>query len=234
MLLAPLTMVPVLTLLGVPLWALAAIGFAPPPGVLAALLTAVLVLSTRAMHLDGLADTADGLSASYDRERALEVMKRSDIGPSGVAAIVLALALQIASLAALASTGGALWLAAVAVLASRQALAWACHRRIPSATPGGLGATVAGTVSTAALATSWFCLFTVALVACFVTGLPLAAGVAVVVAPLVAVLALLARCRRRLGGITGDVLGACVEISLTTALATAALATTASAVLVTA
>ena len=223
MLLAPLVMLPLLALLGLPLWALGTWGWSPPSGVVAGLLIAVLVLSTRAMHLDGLADTADGLSASYDRERALEVMKRSDIGPSGVAAIVLGLAVQITSLAALVSTGDGLWLAGVSVLISRQALAWTCHRSVPAATSGGLGATVAGTVSTPALALSTSVLFAVGPGVCFAVGLPMWVGVGVVVVPLVAVLALLARCRSRLGGITGDVLGACIEIALTASLATSAL-----------
>ena len=113
----------------------------------AAVALAVLVLATRAMHLDGLADTADGLSAGYDRERALEVMRRGDIGPSGVAAVTLVLLVDVAALASLLPSlrGGVL--AAVALLSSRQLLAWACARGVPSARADGLGATVAGTVT---------------------------------------------------------------------------------------
>ena len=118
---------------------------------LAAVAVTVLVLGTRAMHLDGLADTADGLSAGYDRERALEVMRRSDIGPSGVAAVTLALLLDVAALTTLLATWRGAALAGVAVLRAAQLLAWACARGVPSARPDGLGATVAGTVGRSTL-----------------------------------------------------------------------------------
>ena len=62
----------------------------PPPAVLAAaLLVGALALLTRAMHLDGLADTADGLGSRTPAEAALEVMRRSDVGPFGVVTLVL-------------------------------------------------------------------------------------------------------------------------------------------------
>ena len=99
MTLAPLVVLP-LALAVLVLHGLGARAGAPPP-VLAVVALAVLVLGTRAMHLDGLADTADGLSAGYDRERALEVMRRGDIGPSGVAAVTLVLLLDAAALASL-------------------------------------------------------------------------------------------------------------------------------------
>ena len=55
---------------------------------------AVLAVGTRALHLDGLADTVDGFGSGWDRERALAVMRRGDIGPMGVTALVLVLGLQ--------------------------------------------------------------------------------------------------------------------------------------------
>lgn len=223
MLLAPLVMLPLLAVIALALWAVAVlIGYSAPPALLAALLVTVHVLSTRALHLDGIADVADGLSASYDRARALEIMKRSDVGPSGVGAIVLALAVQITALAYLADEG-ALVAAGVALLASRQTLAWGCHRSVPAATPSGLGATVARSVSTPTLTVSTIALFAVAAGASWLSGLPVTVGVAAVVGAVAANLALLARCRSRLGGITGDVLGAGIELGFTASLAAAAL-----------
>jgi adenosylcobinamide-GDP ribazoletransferase len=221
MALAPLAVLP----LAVAVLGLDALGgwAGAPPFVVAAVALAVLVLATRAMHLDGLADTADGLSAGYDRERALEVMRRGDIGPSGVAAVTLALLVDVAALASLLPSlrGGVL--AAVALLSSRQLLAWACARGVPSARADGLGATVAGTVTPPLLAGS-----TVAVVAVS-TGAALLAGLAWWAAPAVLVAALAAggltvrRSVRRLGGITGDVLGAVVEVGFAVALVAATL-----------
>ena len=80
------------------------------PGVAGALAAALLstvatVLVTGAFHEDGLADVADGLGGSAERERALEIMKDSRIGAFGAIALVLALGLKIALLAALAGQG---------------------------------------------------------------------------------------------------------------------------------
>ncbi len=83
------------------------------PLVAAALSTVVSVLLTGGFHEDGLADVADGLGGSYQRERALEIMKDSRIGAFGAMALVLALLCKVALLALLASvqvlpaTGGA-------------------------------------------------------------------------------------------------------------------------------
>ena len=218
-LLAPLTQVPLLALtaLGSALWL--ALGGAPP--VLAALLIGAVVLSTRGMHLDGLADTADGLSASYDRERALAVMKAPDVGPSGVAAVVLALLLQAVALAAIIDVG-AFALAGVALLVSRQVLAGACHPYFPPLSVSGLGHAVAGTVSTTRAAVSGLIMLGIGVLAA-ATGQPWWAGPVVVVVGWLAAAVTLLHARRRLGGINGDVLGATIEATFAAALAGAAL-----------
>src|SRR5260370_22989240 len=67
---------------------------------LAAVLAVVtLALLTRGLHLDGLADLADGLGSRRTAPAALEIMKRSDIGPFGVTTLVLTLFVQVAALA---------------------------------------------------------------------------------------------------------------------------------------
>src|SRR5579859_4119934 len=113
---------------------------------------AVLALLTRGLHLDGLADLADGLGSGKPAEQALEIMRRSDIGPMGVVTIVLALLIQVAALARATSISRWHGAAAVlaAVLAGRLAMTWACREGVPAARPGGLGAMVAGTVRPAA------------------------------------------------------------------------------------
>jgi adenosylcobinamide-GDP ribazoletransferase len=79
-----------------------------PPAPFAPLVAAVLstiatILFTGALHEDGLADVADGLGGSPDRQRALEIMKDSRIGAYGALAIVLALAAKVSLLALVAS-----------------------------------------------------------------------------------------------------------------------------------
>lgn len=222
MLLAPLVMVPLLALLVVPAVLGAALGAAPL--VLAALLIAVLVLSNRGMHLDGLADTCDGLSAGYDRERALAVMRTGDVGPSGAGAIVLVLLVQTAALAELLHRSpGSLVTAGFAVLASRHVLAWGCRRGVPPARQEGLGAAMAGSVGVAPLAVTVLALAGAGALAAWGTGATWWVPPVTVATAIGAALTLIRRAAARLGGITGDVLGAIIEVALAAGLAAGAL-----------
>lgn len=196
-------------------------------GPLAAVLAVGLsALLTRGLHLDGLADLADGLGSGRSAGGALEVMRRSDIGPFGVVTLVVVLAAQVLALGQLlaASPEAAVAGAAVAGAVGRLAVTLACTPPVPSAREDGLGAFVAGTVRLpGVLATGVFavavCLagwahspgFALGCVLAAVAGLSVAGGV-------------LRRSVRRLGGITGDVLGALVESAVTAVLVVAAAA----------
>lgn len=195
-----------------------------PVVLVAALLVTAEAAFTRAMHLDGLADAVDGLGAGGG-ERGLAVMKASDIGPFGVVALVLALLLQVVSLAHLLASALGTLLAVVGWMVSRQVLAWACRPDVRPAQSQGLGAMVAGTV-----ATRWAALGSLALaLAAGLLGVVVGdstdgwQGLVVVLAGTVTSVAVVAHCVRRFGGITGDVLGAAVEVALTAGIVTAAL-----------
>ncbi|MGN6132157.1 MAG: adenosylcobinamide-GDP ribazoletransferase [Nocardioidaceae bacterium] len=219
MVLAPLAVIP----LGV---AVAVIGYAGgrvglPPVVVALLAVAAVVLGNRAFHLDGLADTVDGLAASYDRERALTVMKTGTSGPAGVAAIALVLGLQAAGLASLLCSphhSRAAVLAGTAVCVSRAALVACCVRGVPSARPGGLGDTYTQTVPRVVGATTWVLAAVLLAAVAAWAGLAWWRGPLAVACAAVVVLALVRRAIRRLGGVTGDVFGAAVELALATVL----------------
>lgn len=175
------------------------------------------VLLTRGLHLDGIADTVDGLGSYRDRSTSLEIMKRSDIGPFGVAAIGLTLLSQTASLTTVLARGpsAALAGAAAAVAAGRVAVGLACRRGVPAARETGLGALVAGTV---AIPTAVVAALGAALLALpAVPGRPWQGPVAVLLG-LACSWALTRHAVRRLGGVTGDVLGANVEAATTAAL----------------
>jgi adenosylcobinamide-GDP ribazoletransferase len=176
------------------------------PLLAAVLAVAALALLTRGLHLDGLADLADGLGSGQPAGRALDIMKRSDIGPFGVVALVLTLGVQVAALAQAQALGRGAAALIAAATAGRLAVTWACRRGIPAARPGGLGALVAGTVHPAVPAA----LSVAGLAAAFAFKIIVGAAVT---AGLAASLALAALAVRRLGGITGDVLGALVEIT---------------------
>ncbi|GAA2741377.1 adenosylcobinamide-GDP ribazoletransferase [Kitasatospora cinereorecta] len=198
--------------------ALAAWRGGPLLGAVAAV--AVLAALTRGLHLDGLADVADGLGSNKPAEDALRIMKQSDIGPFGVLTLVLALLAQIAALAGQFAHSPARGALAVltAALAARCALAWGCLRSVPAARPGGLGAMVASTVHPlAAAAVTAATALAVGLAGRSpVPPIALAAGVG-------CAWLLLRRCVRRFGGVTGDVLGAMAETAATGALVAAAL-----------
>ncbi|WP_173070852.1 adenosylcobinamide-GDP ribazoletransferase [Phytohabitans houttuyneae] len=185
-----------------------------PPLVAGAVTVALGALLTRGLHLDGLADTADALGSYRSGAAALDIMKKPDVGPFGVVTLVLALLVQAAALAALPARPWAATLAAVvaATAAGRLAAAWACRRGVPAARPEGLGALVAGTVGPLALAVGTAAV--VATAAAAVPGRPWQGPVAVATALAVA-LVVTRHVVRRLGGITGDVLGAAIEVTTT-------------------
>lgn len=182
---------------------------------------ALLAAASRGLHLDGLADTADGLGVGRDRDRALAVMKASDIGPFGVLTLVFVLLLQVVAFAGVLARwddGQVILAGALVGAISRATLPWACRRTVPAARPDGLGAMVAGTVRP---------VFAVAAIAGIVVGTTVfgwAADFGLVRSMCAAALALVAadllarRCRTRFGGITGDTLGAGVEVATTLAL----------------
>jgi adenosylcobinamide-GDP ribazoletransferase len=172
---------------------------------------------TRGLHLDGLADTVDGLGSYAGREGALEIMRRPDVGPFGVVALVLTLVIQAGAVAAVAGRPVTAVLAglATALATGRLAVMAACLRGVPAARPDGLGALVAGTVRLPGLVLVTLAVAAAALAA--VPGRPWHGPVAVVVGLAVALLVRW-HVRRRLGGITGDVLGALVEIGQTVTL----------------
>jgi adenosylcobinamide-GDP ribazoletransferase len=204
------------------------------PSTLGALLAAALAIATlayltRALHLDGLADTADALGSGRRGEAALEIARRGDVGPFGVVTLVFVLLVQVAALAVASDAGwGALTLI-VAVVTGRLAALVACTRGIPAASSEGLGALVAGSVPRVA-ALAWV-VVAVGLAAGageWLTGVGWAPALAVA-AGLALALGLVARSTGRLGGINGDVLGATVELSTTTAIVVLAVTASVSA-----
>jgi adenosylcobinamide-GDP ribazoletransferase len=221
MLLAPLAVLPVA--LAASLIGGAGVLAGLPPALAGVLSVAALVFGTRAMHADGLADTTDALGSGKDAEAALQIMKRGDIGPMGTVALVLALGGQAIAAGALLERPFGWLLLSVVVCVSRVSLVLGCASGVPSARPGGLGAMVAGSVPVPAAVTAWL-VGTVALWgAAHLAGLAWWQPLAASAAALLVDLWLLTRCIRRLGGITGDVLGALVEVAASVLLVVAAL-----------
>ncbi|WP_067675240.1 adenosylcobinamide-GDP ribazoletransferase [Nocardia miyunensis] len=176
-----------------------------------------LALSTRGMHLDGLADTFDGLGSYGPPERAREIMKSGGAGPFGVAAAIFAIGAQAFSCASLAGSGR--WQAiAAAVVIGRVAVVLACRRGYEPAPGSGFGALVAGTQSPR-IALPWA---VIALAAGFfaVPG-RWWLGILAVAVGLVAAGILVRHCVARFGGLNGDVLGAALEVSTTLTLVVA-------------
>lgn len=191
-----------------------------PPLLAGSAAVAVLAGLTRGMHLDGLADTADGLGCYGGARRALEVMRDGSSGPFGVVALVLVLTMQASALGALAETDRLIPVV-LATIAGRAAFSWCTRRGTAPARPAGLGALVAGSQPPVVPVTWSAALLIAGLLA--VPERPWQGALAVALAALV-VVALSAHTRRRFGGVTGDVLGASTELTTTVILAVCALA----------
>ena len=178
------------------------------------IMVAALALGTRALHLDGLADTVDGLGSGRSAERALEIMKQGDLGPMGAVALILVLGAQAVAFSSVVDGLRGAAAAGLVVCCSRAALVVGCRRGVPAARRNGLAWSVAGTVPLAVSIAVWLLAIVVLVAAADLLGrwwLGVAAGVV----SLATVLVLVGHAVRRLGGITGDVLGATVEIALT-------------------
>ncbi|MFF4584408.1 adenosylcobinamide-GDP ribazoletransferase [Streptomyces sp. NPDC001388] len=201
------------------------LGAGPPLAAVAS--AAVPAVLTRGLHLDGLADTADGLGSGKPAEDALRIMKQSDIGPFGVLTLVFALLAQVAALAQLYGESWARGAVAAvtSAVAARLALTLAARAGVPAARPEGLGAAVAGVVPVpGALAVTAVCTLGPAACGASSGGYGGVRTAVAVVLALAAAELLLRHCTRRFGGVTGDVFGGLAETAATTALVALALA----------
>jgi len=189
------------------------LGYSALPGLAVAVLVAgLLAATTGALHEDGLSDVADGFFGGATRDRRLEIMKDSRIGAFGALALIVSVALRIALLAALwqrfsPADAALLFLGSEAV--SRALLVWQWQRR-PLARPDGLaarfGKPTADTVRQASIAVLPMLIPPLLLVPlpAFLLALFLAGGGAFVTARLA---------QQKIGGVTGDVLGAIQQVS---------------------
>jgi adenosylcobinamide-GDP ribazoletransferase len=186
------------------------LGASPTLAAVAAL--GAVILPTGAMHQDGLADFADGIWGGQDKARRLEIMRDSAIGSYGVLALILCCAVWIAALTQLGGQAGMLSFLAVGVL-SRIAMT-VCSATMPLARTDGLGVLSSGGD------TSWMLWAGLAFVVILMLGWHgvIVLAVVTLVATIVAAIA-----RRRIGGQTGDVLGAVQFLSETSAWTTLAM-----------
>jgi adenosylcobinamide-GDP ribazoletransferase len=190
-----------------------------PPLLSGLLVVGLLAALTRGMHLDGLADTADGLGCYGPPERALAVMRDGGAGPFAVVTLIIVVGAQAIALGTIAPNGR--WGAVLfAYTAGRAAFAVCCTRGVPAARPDGLGALVAGS-QPVAIPTGWW----VILAGAGVFAVPGRwwLGLLAVALAGATVVTLTAHTRRRFGGITGDVLGAACELAVTIVLVVASI-----------
>ena len=215
MIVAPLAVLPLAAVAVVVGWVASAAGL--PALVVGLLVVGTLALGSRGMHLDGLADTVDGLGSGWDRNRALEIMRRGDIGPMGAVALVIMIGLQAASIGRIVVD---LRSAVLLVGAGRLRLPGGADPGLPARGTGRpdrgprrrrgrLGAVVGrlpGLAGRGRRCSGW---------ARPRSAAATPAGRSPRWWPPSAVLLLVWRCVRRLGGVTGDVMGAAIEIALT-------------------
>ncbi len=169
-----------------------------PVSVVSGLLVAALLATNFGFHLDGLADTLDGLAGGKTRERSLEIMRKGDIGPIGVAGIVIILLVKYASIAALAGDMRIVILFLFPIMGRFAMVPMSCWS--PGARDEGLGTAFTANSNKTLL---------VALALALILSVPLLGlNALIIVALLLVSIFLLTRYfKSRLGGVTGDVFG---------------------------
>ena len=163
-----------------------------------------LTAITGAVHLDGLADTADAFGAGRDRERALDILRDSRVGTFGASAIFFDLTLKVLALSTLAGSRRVAALL-VAPMLARWAMLFLVATGLPYLRSSGAGSTLLASGRKGGWPARIVTTFTF-LVAILVGG-PIALAIAAVV-----VFAMRAFYVRWLGGVTGDLIGACGEL----------------------
>ena len=181
-----------------------------PPSIAAVAVVTAGVLLTRGLHLDGLADWADAIWGGWTPQRRLEIMKDSSLGTFGTLALILVLLARFAAIAALIERGAASWIILACIIARTAQVDLAtCFPYARS--EGGTGAAFINQASSGHRRSALLAALALTLgigLSCLSSLNPLALA-------LIALLAARAfghSCKRNLGGITGDTLGAASEL----------------------
>jgi adenosylcobinamide-GDP ribazoletransferase len=187
------------------------------PSLLAAVIAVTLgVLLTGAFHEDGLADSFDALGSGETGQAALRIMRDSRLGTYGTMAVILSVGWRVVALGSLHPAGAVAGLVMAHSLGRAGAVVLLAFS--PPARPDGLGSSSASTVTTGSV---WFAAISGLVVSTLAAGLLVGAAL---VAVCLSALILRRTALRRLGGVTGDIVGACEQISemLVLAIASAA------------
>ena len=175
---------------------------AMPPTLTATLIVLTGIVLTGALHLDGLADMADGFGGGRTREDVLRIMRDHQIGTYGAIALIMTLLLQISAIASLIERDAAARFLVVAPTASRWAMVL-LGRRLRYARPdAGLGRALTDHVRDREVWAS------TALVLAIATVLARGSGIVSLTLTLALTVGVGFACWRRIGGVTGDTLGA--------------------------
>lgn len=168
----------------------------------------LLLTASGALHLDGVADCADGFFSSRPREKILAIMRDSRIGPMGVIAIIIILMLKAAALISI--PGNKLWQAVLFMPVAGRAAIVMMMWITPYARPeGGLGAVFYKKNMLIPGLSAIIFLFAAGYICAEKSGLITAAII------FITVIMFSLYCRRKITGATGDTLGAVCEISET-------------------
>ena len=174
-----------------------------PMGI-AALMLVTNIITTRALHLDGLADFADALGGGWDKTKRLEVMKDTRLGVFGGVALITALLCQWLAFSRLISVGSTVWVILLFMIARTMQVHLAVRLDYARAEGGTASSFVKG-ASTYHLVAA----YVVTLVAALLFG---PVGVGALAVAVIVTWVYGAWCRQNIGGITGDLLGAGNEI----------------------
>ncbi|WP_221177257.1 adenosylcobinamide-GDP ribazoletransferase [Nocardioides marmoriginsengisoli] len=186
-----------------------------PPMLAAVLAVAIGAAVTGALHLDGLADCADGFGARTPEDR-LRVMRDHTNGTYGGTALLLDLLIRVAALSALAGSKEALWISVAAGALSRAAGPVLAARLPYAADRPGAGEALNANPSFVRAIAAVFLALVILSLSLWAAGLNGSDGPAgftpALIAAVVVVLLVGWTAKRRLGGVTGDVMGACSEL----------------------